>query len=246
MDDQERQHLSEMVTSWTVLERAHDGTDSDSATAQQAVLNRYAPAIHRYLLGAVRDRERADDLFQEFALKFLRGDFRRADRDRGRFRDYLKTSLYHLVVREQTRRRSVSLTADVPEPEASDAGPTADDGFLTIWKEELIRGAWKALEEREARDGRPLHTVLRFRADHPTLDSQAVARELSARLRRDLSTEWVRKWVHLARKQFSADLCDEVARSLASGPPTADELEDELQALGWLDNCREALRDRFR
>ena len=38
-----------------------------------------------------RDEQLAEELFQEFALRMLRGDFRRAEPLRGRFRDYLKT-----------------------------------------------------------------------------------------------------------------------------------------------------------
>jgi DNA-directed RNA polymerase specialized sigma24 family protein len=45
----------------------------------------------------VRDPEVADDLAQEFALRFLRGDFQRADPERGRCRDYLKRALINLV-----------------------------------------------------------------------------------------------------------------------------------------------------
>lgn len=248
MDDQARLHLSELATSWSMLRRAGAAADSpeEAAAAQRATLERYAPAIHRYLLAATRDRDRADDLFQEFALKFLRGDFHRADPQRGRFRDYLKTSLYHLIVREQTQRRPAPLTIDAPGPDESIAGPAEDEAFLKIWREELIQKAWRVLMDHEAEDGRPLHTVLRFRADHPELDSRGLAEALSARLGRDLSAEWVRKWLHQARKRFAAALCDEVARSLGDGDPSADELERELQVLGWLDNCRDALRDRFR
>jgi hypothetical protein len=47
----------------------------------------YHRAVHRYLLGALRDEDAAEELFQEFALRFVRGDFRWADRGRGRFRD---------------------------------------------------------------------------------------------------------------------------------------------------------------
>ena len=43
------------------------------ATAQ------HCGAAYRYLLGAVHDPDAADDLCQDFAVRFLRGDFRRAD-----------------------------------------------------------------------------------------------------------------------------------------------------------------------
>lgn len=247
MNDAIRQHLSQMATSWTILQRAHQGPAEDAGDARRAVLDRYAPAVYRYLLGAVRDRDRADELFQDFALKFLRGDFHRACPERGRFRDYLKSALYHLIVREQTRRRPRSLTRDLPEP-APDPAPTIspdqDEAFLQALREELIHRAWDRLEQRENHDGRPLFTILRFRTDQPELDSEAAAAELSRRLGRPLSAGWVRKWHHLARRQFAIELCDEVAQTLGSADPDPDDLERELQVLGWLDHCRAAVTER--
>src|SRR5260370_23847891 len=99
MDEQSlNQRLSRISTLWTVVYQAHQGSTDAVSAAQRALLERYSGAIHRYLLGAVRDPEVADDLFQEFALRFLRGDFNRADRERGRFRNFIKTSLFHLIV----------------------------------------------------------------------------------------------------------------------------------------------------
>jgi DNA-directed RNA polymerase specialized sigma24 family protein len=54
--------------------------------------------VYRYLLKALRDPEAAAEQSQEFALRFVRSDFKEADPERGRFRDFLRTVLYHLVV----------------------------------------------------------------------------------------------------------------------------------------------------
>ena len=104
------QHLSQISTVWTVLHQANAGPTSarDAGEAQTRLLQRYGAAIYRYLLAAVRDRDAADELFQEFALRFVRGDFSRADESRGRFRDFLKTALFHLVVDAQRRSRRTS------------------------------------------------------------------------------------------------------------------------------------------
>ena len=51
--------------------------------------------------GGPCDADLADEMFQEFALRLVRGDFRNADAARGRFRFFLKTALYHLVVDAQ-------------------------------------------------------------------------------------------------------------------------------------------------
>jgi DNA-directed RNA polymerase specialized sigma24 family protein len=69
------EHLSRIATVWSELARAH-GPREEAAAAQQALLQRYCGAIYRYLVGAVRDPDAAAELCQEFALRFLRGDFK--------------------------------------------------------------------------------------------------------------------------------------------------------------------------
>ena len=67
------QHLSEIQTLWSMVQRAH-GDHTAVQPAQQALLDRYGGAIHRYALAALRDEDAADEVFQEFAVKFVRGD----------------------------------------------------------------------------------------------------------------------------------------------------------------------------
>ena len=90
--DELDQRLSRITTHWTGIIRAHQGTTTTAEKARAELLQCYAGAVYRYLLGAVRDADAAQDLSQEFVVRFLRGGFRRADPERGRFRDYLKTA----------------------------------------------------------------------------------------------------------------------------------------------------------
>jgi RNA polymerase sigma-70 factor (ECF subfamily) len=238
--DELDRHLSQMSTAWTHLRRAHDGPEGDVAAARGEVLQHYGPSIYRYLLGATRDRDAADELYQELALRVLRGDFRHADPNRGRFRDYLKTSLFHLVSQWRRGNHSLSLPVDVPEPTKEPPAPVEDDDFLRIWREELMQRTWTALKERESLSGQPLYTVLRFRTDHPELNSQGTAEVLSQHFGRRLSAEWVRKWLHHARQVFADLLVEDVARSLSDPSPEA--LEEELGDLRLLDHCRETIK----
>ena len=81
------ERLSRISTMWSLVFQAHAGKVDAAASAQNVLMQRYGGAIHRYLLGALRDADAAADLAQEFALRFVRGDFRRANPERGRFRD---------------------------------------------------------------------------------------------------------------------------------------------------------------
>src|SRR5437588_396144 len=110
-----QQRLSQISTTWTLLARAHANPADISGAAYAALVERYQAAVYRYLLAATRNPDAADELFQEFALKLLRGDFRRADTGRGRFRDYVKTALSNLVTnyrRKQARTPPALLVAE--------------------------------------------------------------------------------------------------------------------------------------
>ena len=56
----------------------------DSPEAQKLLMEYYFGAVYRYLRVSVRDPEAAADLAQDFALRFVRGDFKKADPSRGR------------------------------------------------------------------------------------------------------------------------------------------------------------------
>jgi RNA polymerase sigma-70 factor (ECF subfamily) len=236
-------HLSALSTCWTVLHDAH-GTDPGRARAAQHVLvERYRPAIQRYLRAVVRDPHHADDLFQEFAVRLVRGDFRTVTPDRGRFRSYLKTVLYHLIVDWHRRKpraptgNGSDLDAVPAAGEASIAG--ADGDFLAAWRQDLFDQAWAGLRALEQRGGKPLFAVLRLRTDRPELRSHELAELLAARLGRPLSAGLVRKYLLEARERLADGLVAAVAESVAA--PTPDAVADELQEVGLLDYCRDAL-----
>src|SRR6516225_4718871 len=90
-------HLSRISTLWSLVSAAQHEPGDESRAAQKKLLERYGTAIRRYLLGAVRDANAAEDLWQEFAYRFLHGDLHGVDPQRGRFRDFVKGVLFHLV-----------------------------------------------------------------------------------------------------------------------------------------------------
>jgi RNA polymerase sigma-70 factor (ECF subfamily) len=91
------QRLSRISTLWSVVCMAHRSGQEEAAAAQERLLGLYGGAIRRYLRAAVRDEDAAEELFQEFAVRFLQGRLRRADPQRGRFRDFVKGVLVHMV-----------------------------------------------------------------------------------------------------------------------------------------------------
>jgi RNA polymerase sigma factor (sigma-70 family) len=237
-------HLSRITTQWTLVFDAHQSQADRAGRAQQALMQRYCGAIYRYLLAAVRDPDAADDLSQEFALRLVRGDFKRADPGKGRFRDFLKSALYHLVIdyhRRKGRRRHEALANDVPESEESVDLPS-DQEFLARWREELLDRAWESLSAVEKETKQPYYTVLRFRAENPDVRAGEMAKRLQDKLGKPLTDVGIRQTLHRAREKFADLLLEEVARSLETNE--IDRLQQELVDLDLLSYCRTAL-DRF-
>ncbi len=239
MDQDNLLHLSQIETRWSMVFQAHEDEAESANSAQRQLMERYGGAVHRYLLSITRDPEAAADLAQDFALRFLRGDFRRADPRRGRFRDFVKTAVLNLVIdahrRQKSRPQLLSsggIEPSVPAPDLTDL----DQRFYECWREELLSCAWQGLKQQEQQTGQPYYTVLRFRADHPELRSPEMAEHLSQRLEKPVNSGWVRQILHRARERFVVLLLAEVAHSL--GQPTEEQLDEELLNLDLWNYCR--------
>jgi RNA polymerase sigma factor (sigma-70 family) len=236
-----RPHLGRISTPWTLVRQAHAGSEAGAATAQRLLIQRYCGAVYRYLRGALHDEDAALDLLQEFVVRFLRGDFRRADSAAGRFRDYVKTALIHLVTDYHRQRQAQ------PQPLPADlvqrAIPPNDDAdgeavFLQSWREELVNRAWEALAAAKP----TCHAVLVFHVENPDVPSPQAADQLTARLGKPFTAAHVRVTRQRAREKFAELLLDEVAHSL--GACTEAELVQELRALRLLSLCTVAVERR--
>jgi RNA polymerase sigma-70 factor (ECF subfamily) len=175
------------------------------------------------------------DQFQEFALKFVRGDFRRASAGHGRFRDYLKAALRNLVTdyHRQRQAQPLPLPADLAHP--TSACDDADE-FLTSWREELLSKTWNALAAAQP----TLHAVLFAHVNNPDATAAALAVQVSVRLERFVAAGNTRVMLHRARTRFAELLVAEVSHSL--GAPTEEQLRDELRALRLRKLCSPAFQ----
>jgi DNA-directed RNA polymerase specialized sigma24 family protein len=94
-------------------------------------------------------KDQADVLLQEFAEdKILKGGWlRRADRNRGKFRDFLKTSLRHFVLdrlnRAETRHAPVSLD-ELEQEFPAPAGPSEE--FDLTWIRAVLAETLRRME----------------------------------------------------------------------------------------------------
>lgn len=237
----EEHNLANTSTLWSLVTEANHGPEDAARAAREALLERYKGAVYRYLLAALRDANAADDLAQEFFLRFVRGDLRNADPEKGRFRDLIKTTLFHLIVdyqrRQKTRPQPLPPDDHGPADSESDVLPS-EEQFLDSWREQLLSQAWKALRARDA----TYYEVLRLRAENSELSSAEMAERLGGALGHAVSADWVRTRLKRAREQFADLLLDELAQSLDN--PSRQRLEEELADLRLLAYCQDAVARR--
>lgn len=230
--------LEHITTSWSVVRDAH-GTPDTARAALEALTRRYGLAVERYLRKVAGGAEPAAELYQEFWVAVAEGKLGTADPGRGRFRDYVKAVLRHLVAKYHARRKRGPQAAggDSPALAAVPAPGPDDDRLDAEWREILIARTWAALQGAN----KFYYDVLWFRAHHAHLRSPELAAQLTARLGKAITAEGVRQTLRRARRQFCRLLVEEVKDSLAT--PTREEAEAELAELGLLEECRDALGD---
>lgn len=221
---------------------AHRSSASRWQQARQDLLERYASAIHRYLLAALGNEHDADDLMQELGLRFLQGRLRSADARKGRFRDFLKKSLVNLVIDYQRRRRRRAVSMH-HEPTYCDTDHSLVDqletNFDCAWREDILARSWRELRRECEISDRPYFAALQLKSEFPYLRSEQLAQRLSRRLGRTVTTTHYRKTLSRARRRMAELMIAQLRSSLPE--PSRDDLEEELIALDLLQYCRPVL-----
>lgn len=133
-------------TDWRELEQT---TDADAARLDRLIRLYWEPLKIFLTATFPSERERADLLLQDFAQdKILKkGWLQRADRSRGKFRDFLKTSLRNFVLdrlnRAEVRHAPISLDEMEREPAAEMA---ASEEFDLTWVKIVLTETLRRME----------------------------------------------------------------------------------------------------
>lgn len=240
------EQLSQIETLWSVVRQAHQDGVSDARVAQRQLLEQYGNAIRRYLSTKLRDPAAADDVYQDFAIKFVRGEFHKATPEKGRFRTFIRTVLFRQVAdyyRSRKRRGSVQLDPNLIEPVAECDQIASDEEFAEVWRDEMLKKAWDALHDYQQESGKPWYSVLQLRVKNPEMRSAQLAAAVADQLEKPISSANVRVLLHRAREKFSVLLIETISDSLNS--TSIDEIEEELAELQLLEYCHAAL-EQFR
>lgn len=149
--------------------------------------------------------ELAEDTTQAFFTRVIDGSALVGhDRERGRFRSFLRHAMDNHVIDQHRRRTAMRRGGPLPHVDLADverelaAGGSLEDAFDRVWIERVVaRAVVETLAALERR-GKPVHAEL-FRRFHlhddpPRYD--AVARELG------ITVTDVTNWLHVARREF--------------------------------------------
>jgi RNA polymerase sigma factor (sigma-70 family) len=252
--DEGKVFLGDIPTLWSNVFQAQQSQGSLAELARRELLLRYHQAIQTFFRKELPDPHAADALYSNLAVRILELDglLKRADPEKGRFRDYLKVVLRHMVIdhyRQQQRdnKKRVELIpgADA-EPIAASDESQEDQRFVQCWRQELINQAWIALQAIEQKTGQPYCTLLRLQEQNATWRAAQLAEHLTKIMDKTQTPENVRQLIHRGRKIFGKLLVEEVARSLGQSTgevvPT-EKVEQELIDLGLLFSyCKDALQ----
>jgi RNA polymerase sigma-70 factor (ECF subfamily) len=240
-DEQLNSRLSQIATRWSLLREAHGPEMTHKQQAQAELFDRYRKPAYRYLAAILRNGDAADEVFQEFSVRLIRGDFESATPERGRFRAYLKTTLSRLAV-DYHRRRAKS-GSPLPEDVSIEADAETDR-FDECWRTEVLERTWDALAADQSGTARNHYAVLRWRSENPQADSREMAEALTRQLQPDrpFTDAGIRQTLHRARERFAELLVAEVGASIETDD--LDEIETELAALQLTSYCRTAIEAR--
>jgi RNA polymerase sigma-70 factor (ECF subfamily) len=225
------------TTHWSVVLAAGQAASPQSTEALERLCRTYWFPLYAYVRRKGYGPEDAQDLTQEFFARFLkRNSLARADRERGRFRTFLLTSLQNFLGHEWERARAekrgggltfVPWVEEGPEgryqlEENSQLGP--DQVFDQRWALALFQHALERLQQESAagEKGAQFDELKAFLSTEP--DEGAYA---GAASRLGLSTGAVAVAVHRLRQRYRELVREEVAHTVA----TPGEVEGELHHL---------------
>lgn len=224
------------TTQWSAVNLAGQDSSPEAKLALERLCATYWYPLYAYVRRKGHSVDEAQDLTQEFFAYFLeRKYFQRADRNRGRFRTFLLTSLGHFLINEWTKanrekrgggQKIISLDEETAESRflAGPAEQPSETVYDRGWAGVLLDRAWTALSTEQAQAGKQeLFDRLKIYVwgEKNSLSYREMAEQLG------MSEEAVKTSVHRLRKRYGELLRLEVAQTVL----TAGDVEDELRYL---------------
>jgi RNA polymerase sigma factor (sigma-70 family) len=225
------------TTHWSVVLAAGQASSPDSEAALEKLCRSYWQPLYGYVRRQGHSPEDAQDLTQDFFARLLRKQYLScADRERGKFRTFLLTSLKHFLVNEWEKSRAqkrgsgrpiVSLDLEASEghfqAEPAEAA-TPEKIFEKRWALTLLEHVLARLEQEFAANDKAAQferLKLLLWGDQGSPSYASIAADLG------LSEGALKVTVHRFRQRYRELLRQEVAHTVAS----PGEVDEELRHL---------------
>ncbi|HEU4679221.1 MAG TPA: sigma factor [Terrimicrobiaceae bacterium] len=227
------------TTHWTLVVEARQGEPSEARQEALSVFcEAYWPPLYAFLRHRRYAPADAQDLVQAFFVHvFEKKTLERADREKGRLRTFLLTSLQNFLINEHDRAKAIKRGGDriilsldelLPEAEVNIlASAHLDDVacYDLTWATSIIARTWRKLCEALEAEGKSqwLDELRPFLAGGTA--NPPNQEEVAARIGVPIAT--LRTWISRLRQRYREALRTEVA-STVSNPA---DMEDEMKYL---------------
>jgi RNA polymerase sigma factor (sigma-70 family) len=228
------------TTHWSVVLAAGDRDHPRFRDALSELCTLYWAPVRAFVRRRVGDDALADDLTQGFFTGLLeRGALGAADRDRGRFRGFLLTSVKFYLSDHWDRERALKRgggtrtlplderSGDTPPIDPPDPMLTPDREYDRQWALALLALVTKRLDAELGEHGDParMRRLAMLLTDGGDTRYRDIAEELG------MTESAVKVSVHRLRKRYGAILREEVLRTVAATDAVDEELRFLLDAL---------------
>jgi len=203
------------TTRWSLVLQARSGTPQ-ARSALESLCRTYRPAVVAYVRSHGYATDAADDVVQGFFLRFIDNAWHAdADRERGRFRTYLLTTLKrHLIasrVEANALKRGGGQRIEPIDDEAEDVVDDANPErhFEKVWAMTVVGHALARLRDEADKAGkRELFDALgEFLGERPD-DADYARAAAKLGLRRNTLAVAVHRLRHRLRELIEAELAD--------------------------------------
>lgn len=225
------------TTHWSVVMTAGQGDSAPAQRALETLCRAYWYPIYVYVRRKGYGADDAQDLTQEFFAQLIRNEhLRRADREKGKFRTFLLSTLDYFLAREWSRAHRqkrggqfifISLDQQTPE-ERYRLEPRDNDcpekKFLREWALTVLKQTMDALERDCEINGKGAL----FREVRHLLSGErdgGVYGEIGRRL--GISEGAIRVAVHRLRRRYGELLRSEIGQTVSD----AEEIDEEMRYL---------------
>jgi RNA polymerase sigma factor (sigma-70 family) len=230
------------TTRWSLVLSAQGRSSRDAFESLETLCRQYWPPLYAYVRHRGYSAHDAQDLTQEFFSRLLEKDWlRAADREKGRFRSFLRMAVKRFLANEwhraQAQKRGaglslISLDTELAESRyAADAGASvpADSLYERRWAMTLLENVMLRLRrEHETADRLSEYEILKpcLTAERGDIPYDTLAQALG------VESASARSAVHRLRKRFRQIFREEVAGTVADPADVDDEMRAVIAALG--------------